>query len=406
MTQFRLLSVLAAFLVLANAARSQSTIPLGTPTTFTAGDILVERLGNGTASLTSAATPIFLDDYSPAGVLEQSIALPTTGNNTSGNFAITDSGSAASQGFLTVSSNGRYIAFTGYSANVGVAGITSTTSAANPRLAGTLSFNGAVTVTSLGATAFNANNYRSAFTNGNGTNVWAGGNGNATTEGVWSTNGSTPTQLAALNVKTINGAGGQLFVSNGTAILAIGSGDPVSGAQTNTTISANVTAGNIVQFFFADLSNTIAGPDTLYVSNQANGTVGIDKFTLTSGNMVSGTWVASGSANIGSLGNATSGALGLTGKADANGNVTIYGTTAGGIFDLVDTSGYDGALEWHRDVAGVGRRQRSLPGVAFAPVVPEPGETAALIGGGTLLVAMWRRRRRQAIPPAVAEIHD
>ena len=54
---------------------------VGSPaTTFTPGNIVVYRIGDGTTTLTSAASAVFLDEYSPAGVIAQSIPLPTAVN--------------------------------------------------------------------------------------------------------------------------------------------------------------------------------------------------------------------------------------------------------------------------------------------------------------------------------------
>src|SRR5262245_41329017 len=48
---------------------------------FTAGDLVVSRIGTGAGPLTSAATATFLDEYNPTTLaLVQSIALATTGN--------------------------------------------------------------------------------------------------------------------------------------------------------------------------------------------------------------------------------------------------------------------------------------------------------------------------------------
>lgn len=41
------------------------------------GDVAVYRVGTGSAALSSAATPVFLDVFEPGGKLVESIALPT-----------------------------------------------------------------------------------------------------------------------------------------------------------------------------------------------------------------------------------------------------------------------------------------------------------------------------------------
>jgi hypothetical protein len=44
---------------------------------FTLGNIVVARVGNGSAVLSAAATEVFLDEYTPSGRLVQSISMPT-----------------------------------------------------------------------------------------------------------------------------------------------------------------------------------------------------------------------------------------------------------------------------------------------------------------------------------------
>lgn len=92
------------------------------PPGFTPGDIIVYRVGDSTSPAgTSAATPVFLDEYTPTGTLVQSTALPST--NATG-LALTDSGKASSGGLLSLSPDGSQIALFGYDVNSGTAGAT------------------------------------------------------------------------------------------------------------------------------------------------------------------------------------------------------------------------------------------------------------------------------------------
>ena len=108
---------------------------------FYAGDIVVERAGDGTVGLTNAAAPIFLDEYNPiTGKLVQSIPLPTTNSGTGSTpNAVTVAGSSV-EGFLSLTSDGRYLVVPGYAdpsnspavantATNGSYGITNTSSA-------------------------------------------------------------------------------------------------------------------------------------------------------------------------------------------------------------------------------------------------------------------------------------
>src|SRR6185295_19713767 len=70
---------------------------------FTPGNIVVYRI-NATSS---NATAIFLDEYTPAGALVQSIPMPTSASLP--NRALTGSGSATTEGLMTRSADNRYL---------------------------------------------------------------------------------------------------------------------------------------------------------------------------------------------------------------------------------------------------------------------------------------------------------
>src|SRR6185436_8866122 len=108
-----------------------ASAPVAEAAPFTAGNIVVYRVGDGTAPLGSAATPVFLDEYTPAGVFVQSIPLPTTAAGA--NRRLTASGSATSEGLLTRSADGRYLVATGY---VDAAGVLDTTTALTDAVTG------------------------------------------------------------------------------------------------------------------------------------------------------------------------------------------------------------------------------------------------------------------------------
>jgi len=93
---------------------------------FTPGDLVIYRVGTGSGSLSSAATAVFLDEYRPDGTFVQSIALPTADNGA--NQTLTASGTATSEGLLTLSADGHYLMFTGYDAAPGTASIAGTSS--------------------------------------------------------------------------------------------------------------------------------------------------------------------------------------------------------------------------------------------------------------------------------------
>src|SRR5947207_15983523 len=68
------------------------------PAAFRPGDLVIYRVGTGAAALTSASTPVFLDEYTTSGSLVQSIALPTSSGSGSTPNPLTSSGTATSEG--------------------------------------------------------------------------------------------------------------------------------------------------------------------------------------------------------------------------------------------------------------------------------------------------------------------
>ena len=123
-----------SLLVISFAVFSLTLIPtlwrghaqVGPSAPLTAGNIVVYRVGTGAAALHANATAVFLDEYTPAGSLVQSIAMPTT--DSGGNQTLTASGTATSEGLLTLSADGQYLVLTGYDAALGTASITTSTS--------------------------------------------------------------------------------------------------------------------------------------------------------------------------------------------------------------------------------------------------------------------------------------
>src|SRR5689334_11233008 len=67
---------------------------------FAAGDLVIYRVGDGVSSLVSTGNAVFLDEYTPAGNLVQSIAMPTTASGA--NNPLIASGTATSEGMLTL----------------------------------------------------------------------------------------------------------------------------------------------------------------------------------------------------------------------------------------------------------------------------------------------------------------
>ena len=300
---------------------------------FTPGDLVVYRVGDGSAALSNAATIVFLDEYTPAGTLVRSIALPTADNGAS--KILTAAGTSTSEGFLSLSSDQRYIFLTGYDKAPGGASPNSDAPATTNRVVGRVDAFGNVNTT----TALNdpTGNIRGVTAN-NGSDLWITSSSNGIRYAPFGTvGGSTQLSTTVANLRVPAIFGGQLYVSDssGTSVRLGAVGDPsnpdpqlpTTSGQTITNLPGFPTAGAPYGFFFANLDSTIVGNDTLYVADDTPGT--ILKYSLVPAPPpANSSWVANGSISV-------PGVRGLTGLVQGS-NVTLYATTAGAIQNLTD----------------------------------------------------------------------
>jgi hypothetical protein len=318
------------------------------PVPFTAGNLVVYRVGNGINSLSSDGNNVFLDEYTTNGTLVQSVGLPVT--QTGSNAAFVASGTVVSEGGLSLSTNGLYLLATGYATNTQSGAVLPNTSAVTvPRLVAVVDYAGNVDTTTI-LTNWSSGNSPQSAVSPDGLNIWVGGGtgrvGYTTLGGTFvtavNTNGPADVQrlgiygdqLDAMTDKTTNG------------LYAIGSGLPMIGNQLatilpgspgNGVLSNNAAAG--YSFLFLTLKAGGSSVDTLYYadngSNGENGNRGgILKYSL-----VSGTWTYNGTINAFAP-------TGLTGKPQISGgttNVLLYATSTNNtIYAVIDSTGYNG----------------------------------------------------------------
>ena len=362
-------------------------------TAFNAGDLIVYRVGDGSAALTSAATAVFLDEYSTNGTLIRSVAAPTAAGN-----SLTASGTATSEGELNVSSNGQYLALTGYNAIPGAqnsgGSITGSTSTAVPRVVGVVGNGSFDTSTSFTGATFSANNIRGAYTT-DGTNIYAVGANTGVVNTTKGTSGAgTVVSSTTANLRDVVVSNNQLYVSTSSGtnfrIGAVGTGVPTATGQTTTTVpglSATVPAAPYA-FFFASLSST---NDTLYVAD----TNSIDKFSL-----VGGSYVASGTIT---------GVIGVEGLSGfvSNGTVSLFASIPGTIYSATDTTGYNGTVSGAATSIATATTNENFRGLAYLPqsiafatatsgaAAPEPGVLPLLAEAGVLALGFVAVRRRR-----------
>ena len=327
---------------------------------FTPGNLVVVRVGTGTATLSSAATAAFVDEYTPAGVLVQSIALPTAASGP--NRKLTLSGTATSEGALALSVDGKYLLLAGYDAAPGTASITSSSAASVNRVVARAAPDGTVDTTTALTDFSTGSNPRSAVST-DGTALWvaggAGGARYATFGGTTSVQlSTTTTNLRVLGIYT-----GQLYTSSAsgsTRLATIDGGLPTTAGQTIVNLPGFPTSGGSPYGFFFATLGAGPGPDTVYVADDSSG-AGLQKYSL-----VGGSWTLNGTIVIANL-------RAVTGRV-AGSTVTLYAasgtsTAAGGgaIYTYTDTAGYNAAPSGTVTTLATAATNTTFRGLAFAP---------------------------------------
>lgn len=361
---------------------------------FGLGNLVVSRLNVQTTVGNSA--PVFLDEYTTGGSLQQSVAVPTAASGA--NFALTIGGSTTSAGQLARSADGRFLLLTGTDAPVNTTTPNSNGSFQGRTIA-RVDLSGSVDTstrfTAAGTTA------RSVASQNGSSFYWTADTGSGSTGGLRTaafggSSSSLVTDAAfTTNVRVTNIAGGQLYASASSGVggpwrgvMKIGSGLPTSGA------AATVVAGgggnnagtpfldSAYDFWFADSS-------TLYVTdddNTAPNTGGLSKWTF-NGSAWTQVWSV--------LAPSTIGFRSIAGEVNASGGVSIYLVTA-----VTSTTGQNSILSVNDLLSGVvapasfstvatAGANQVFRGVEFAPV-PAPA-AAGLLGLAGLAAA--RRRR-------------
>ena len=359
---------------------------------FIPGNLVVLQAGDGSAGLSSNATVAFVKEYTTAGVPVSSTPMPVAVSGA--NQPYTLSGSATSEGFLTLSADGQYLTAAGYGVVPGTVTPQTSTAAAAPRVVARIDMNQNIDTTTALTDAYNGSNIRSAVST-DGTNLWTGGNGGSgqgASAGVrFATLAATvSTQLnsTTTNVRVVNIYNGQLYMSTSSGTFlgvgTVGTGTPTTSGQTPTLLSGFPTTGthSSYDFWFKD-------SDTLYVADDgsaANGG-GIQKWAQSGGSWSLQYTLAAGTGLTGSA----VGARGLAGYVDGGGNAVLFATTSDAspnrLVTITDTGA--GSAFTTLATAPVGAGSTAFRGVEFLPV-PEPASLGLI---AVASVAMLRRRR-------------
>ena len=330
---------------------------------FTPGNLVIYRVGDGSGSLVNTGNAVFVDEYTPAGVLVQSIALPTT--DSGANQSLIASGTATSEGLLTLSADGHFLLLTGYDATPPQTSLAGTSAATVNRVIARIDAAGSVDTTTALSDYADANNPRSVAST-DGIDIWVtGGAGGIRYTSYNDADPDTSVQLSTTvtNLRQVAIFDGQIYVStsSGTAVRigTVGTGTPTTAGQTISPLPGLPTStGSPYGFFLADLTASVAGLDTLYVADDG---AGILKYTFNGM-----TWAADGAI-------AAMGYRGLTGSVSGT-SVTLYTTTGGSgaggggtLSTVTDASGYDGTLSGSLTTLATAAANTAFRGVAFAP---------------------------------------
>ena len=367
---------------------------------LTVGNILVERVGNGTTAITSAATDIAVLEFTTSGSAIQTISFPSTGATQQ-----TDSGSATSNGYLN-SYNG-LVAVTGYNSPAGTASVASSNTKVTSVLDNTGTVVNRVTYPTTGTIPLTANNLRSAIATSS-TTFYASGTGDNKTGGVWYSDGASFTQVSSTatgqptNLRNIEIFNNQLYVSSSTGaflgISKIGTGLSTTSGQT-ASLEINMGAGAQPYGFVMFDTNRDSLLDTAFIADdRASAGGGLQKWTF------NGTaWVNSYSlrfdAAAGNLSaTASSGFVGIRGLTggydDTTGAFSLFATTTETASNRIVSVVDNGATPTTYTTLATAGSNTLFRGIDIV-TVPEPS-SATLLGLGFLALLGVRRLNRKA----------
>ena len=316
---------------------------------FTPGNIVVSRVGTG-ATLSSAATAIFLEEYTPTGTLVQTIPMPTA---VSGAHApLTVQGTATTEGIVTRSQDGAFLVLGGYGTVPGTAAPSGVASATINRVVGLVDSQGNIDTTTKLSNAYSSGSFRGAAT-ADGNQFWMTGGNEGIRTAAFGATTSSLVSTTVTNTRVAGAFGSQLYVSSASGsnvgVNAVGTGLPTTSGNAATLIAS--ASSNASQFVLLDLNAGVAGLDTIYVANSA----AVLKFTFNGA-----TWTAAGSAT-----SANGNVIGLA--AVSNGStVSLYGATGTAFVRMTD-SNPTGALTGAFGNPVLAATGTAFRGVALAP---------------------------------------
>ena len=186
MTAFFALIFLILIIIVPGKSWGQSASNNGTsmpnqvtsdPPAFTPGRLVVLKT---TTTVSKSSSPVTLQEISTTGIVGATVVIPSSATD---NYPFQTSGIyGGSEGFLTNSTNGRYLLMGGYGTSTAFPDVTATTSVAVPRVIGEVTQSGCFAQVASSSVFFNQNDIRGAVSDG--VNFWASGASNASVDGI------------------------------------------------------------------------------------------------------------------------------------------------------------------------------------------------------------------------------
>lgn len=332
---------------------------------FGENNIVVVRIGDGTVPLVlGSAHKVFLDEYTPTGTLVRSIGMPTVVEGKNRRLTLSVSTIDHTEGYLSLSPDGRYLALAGYDAESGLGNVVSTSGNDVNRVVALVNKQGFTDVTTALPTIGNAP-IRSAVV-ANGRDIWVTGGRNGiryATRGIPTSTDITATGITGRSLSIFEG---QLYASStasGYRVVRVGEGLPTTTGQELINLpGVPDDEGSPYDIYMVDLNPAIPGPDVLYVADQWS--PALSKYSL-----VGGVWILNGR-----IGATADQYRGLTGRITSFG-VELFatrknaGSTQGGgeIVRLVDSGGYNGTFTAEPQVIASAPQYTLFRGIALTP---------------------------------------
>ena len=327
---------------------------------FTTGNVVVLRMGTTGTDLNNTAREVFLDEFTPAGTLVSTLAIPTSGAN-----QLTLQGTSSTEGGLSRSSNGAFLTLGGYALAVGTASPSSTATNASRNIL-RIDKSGAISNTLVPAASLFPNAAFRCVVTDDGSRYWASGGTAGIMYVAHGANTSTLISNTITNQRTAAIFNGQLYFTHASGttfgrVMAVGTGLPTTTATTSNALPGLPASGSAGFVFFADLSDAIPGVDVMYLADDGQGLL---KYSL-----VGGTWVSSGST-----GSPADAYRGLTGVVNGTA-VTLYATRKGGtgstgggeLVKIEDATGYNATITAQAVLLATAAVNTAFRGVAMAP---------------------------------------